>query len=103
MGVPSWKRCPRGPPRPGQGAPEAHEAELSDSGHRCPAVFPRRHRPYKQNRGVWLRHSAMLNVAVIGARGYLGRECIRILLNHPQVTSITPVSGSEAGKPYGDL
>lgn len=45
----------------------------------------------------------MLNVAVIGARGYLGRECIRILLNHPKVGSITPVSGSEAGKPYGDL
>ena len=45
----------------------------------------------------------MVNVAVIGARGYLGRECIRILLNHPKVQSITPVSGSEAGKPYGDL
>lgn len=45
----------------------------------------------------------MVNVAVIGARGYLGRECIRILLNHPRVASITPVSGSEAGKPYGDL
>lgn len=45
----------------------------------------------------------MVNVAVIGARGYLGRECIRILLNHPQVRSITPVSSSEAGKRYGDL
>lgn len=45
----------------------------------------------------------MIHVAVIGARGYLGRECIRILLNHPKVQSITPVSGSEAGKPYGDL
>lgn len=45
----------------------------------------------------------MVHVAVIGARGYLGRECIRILLNHPKVQSITPVSGSEAGKPYGDL
>ncbi|HUR24410.1 MAG TPA: N-acetyl-gamma-glutamyl-phosphate reductase [Candidatus Thermoplasmatota archaeon] len=45
----------------------------------------------------------MVNVAVIGARGYLGRECIRILLNHPKVQSITPVSGSEAGKPYGEL
>lgn len=44
-----------------------------------------------------------MNVAVIGARGYLGRECIRILLNHPKVHSITPVSGSEAGKAYGDL
>jgi N-acetyl-gamma-glutamyl-phosphate reductase len=45
----------------------------------------------------------MVNVAVIGARGYLGRECIRILLNHPKVRSLTPVSGSEAGKAYGDL
>jgi N-acetyl-gamma-glutamyl-phosphate reductase len=45
----------------------------------------------------------MVNVAVIGARGYLGRECIRILLNHPKVGSLTPVSSSEAGKPYGDL
>ena len=45
----------------------------------------------------------MVNVAVIGARGYLGRECIRILLGHPQVTELTPVSNTEAGKPYGDL
>lgn len=45
----------------------------------------------------------MIHVAVIGARGYLGRECIRILLNHPKVQSLTPVSSSEAGKPYGDL
>ena len=50
-----------------------------------------------------MRHSAMVNVAVIGARGYLGRECIRILLQHPKVQSITPVSSSEAGKRYGDL
>lgn len=47
--------------------------------------------------------SAMVNVAVIGARGYLGRECIRILLNHPQVASLTPVSNTEAGKAYGEL
>jgi N-acetyl-gamma-glutamyl-phosphate reductase len=53
--------------------------------------------------GVWLRHSAMVNVAVIGARGYLGRECMRLLLAHPRVESLTPVSSSEAGKPYGDL
>lgn len=44
----------------------------------------------------------MVNVAVIGARGYLGRECIRILLNHPEVHVLTPVSGSEAGRRYGD-
>lgn len=45
----------------------------------------------------------MVNVAVIGARGYLGRECIRILLAHPEVSSLAPVSSTEAGKPYGDL
>jgi N-acetyl-gamma-glutamyl-phosphate reductase len=45
----------------------------------------------------------MVHVAIVGARGYLGRECLRILLNHPKVQSLTPVSSSEAGKPYGDL
>lgn len=45
----------------------------------------------------------MVNVAVIGARGYLGRECMRLLLAHPRVESLTPVSSSEAGRPYGDL
>lgn len=43
----------------------------------------------------------MVNVAVLGARGYLGRELMRILVGHPDVASIVPVSGSEAGKPYG--
>jgi N-acetyl-gamma-glutamyl-phosphate reductase len=45
----------------------------------------------------------MVTAAVIGARGYLGRECMRLLLAHPRVESLTPVSFSEAGKPYGDL
>ena len=44
----------------------------------------------------------MLDVAVIGARGYLGRELMRLLLSHPEVGRLVPVSGSEAGKPYGD-
>jgi N-acetyl-gamma-glutamyl-phosphate reductase len=44
----------------------------------------------------------MVDVAVIGARGYLGRECMRLLLAHPQVGSLTPVTSSEAGKPYGE-
>ncbi|MCA1819691.1 MAG: N-acetyl-gamma-glutamyl-phosphate reductase [Halobacteriales archaeon] len=43
-----------------------------------------------------------MNVAVIGARGYLGRELMRLLLSHPEVESLTPVSGSEAGRPYGE-
>lgn len=44
----------------------------------------------------------MVNVAVIGARGYLGRELMRILVGHPEVTTISPISSTEAGKPYGD-
>lgn len=44
----------------------------------------------------------MYDVAVIGARGYLGRELMRLLVNHPEVEGLAPISGSEAGKPYGD-
>jgi N-acetyl-gamma-glutamyl-phosphate reductase len=44
----------------------------------------------------------MVHAAVLGARGYLGRELMRLLLAHPRIDAITPVS-SEAGKPYGDL
>jgi N-acetyl-gamma-glutamyl-phosphate reductase len=44
----------------------------------------------------------MVDVAVIGARGYLGRELLRFLLVHPHVGSIVPVTNGEAGKPYGD-
>ena len=44
----------------------------------------------------------MVHVAVIGARGYLGRELMRLLLHHPEVEAISPVSGSEAGKAYGE-
>src|SRR5687767_4816534 len=44
----------------------------------------------------------MVDVAVIGARGYLGRECMRLLLAHPEVESLTPVTTGEAGKPYGE-
>ena len=44
----------------------------------------------------------MYDVAVIGARGYLGRELMRLLVNHPEVEGLAPISGSEAGKPYGE-
>jgi N-acetyl-gamma-glutamyl-phosphate reductase len=43
-----------------------------------------------------------LSAAVIGARGYLGRELMRLLVRHPNVDAILPISGSEAGKPYGE-
>ena len=44
----------------------------------------------------------MVHVAVLGARGYLGRELVRLLLQHPNVDTLTPVTGSDAGRPYGD-
>lgn len=44
----------------------------------------------------------MVNVAVLGARGYLGRECMRLLLAHPDVEQLVPTTSAEAGKPYGD-
>ncbi len=44
----------------------------------------------------------MVNVAVIGARGYLGRELMRLLVSHPEVGSIAPVTSGAAGTPYGD-
>src|SRR4051794_27918716 len=44
----------------------------------------------------------MVDVAVIGARGYLGRELLRWLLLHPEVESVAPITSGEAGKPYGE-
>ncbi|MEA1924302.1 MAG: N-acetyl-gamma-glutamyl-phosphate reductase [Candidatus Altiarchaeota archaeon] len=40
----------------------------------------------------------MTSVAVIGASGYIGSELLRILVNHPQIDEIIPVSRSLAGK-----
>lgn len=39
-----------------------------------------------------------MNVAVIGAAGYVGGELLRLLLRHPEVQSCTAVSRSQAGK-----
>lgn len=44
----------------------------------------------------------MVQVAIVGARGYLGREAVRILLRHPDVERIVPVSSSEAGGRLGE-
>ncbi len=43
----------------------------------------------------------MTTVAVHGARGYAGRELIRLLLNHPHVDRIIPISGGAAGDDLG--
>ncbi len=40
----------------------------------------------------------MTSVAVIGASGYIGSELLRLLVNHPEIDEITPVSRSLAGK-----
>lgn len=44
----------------------------------------------------------MTNVAVMGARGYAGRELLRLLLAHPNVDQVIPLSGSTAGERVGD-
>lgn len=44
----------------------------------------------------------MVHAAVIGARGYLGRELVRLLLQHPDVDRIAPASATQAGERFGD-
>lgn len=44
----------------------------------------------------------MVDIAVVGARGYLGRELMRLLLSHPRLGALTPVSNGEPGKAYGE-
>lgn len=44
----------------------------------------------------------MVDVAVIGARGYLGRELMRLLVVHPEVAAVVPITSGDAGRPYGD-
>ncbi len=43
----------------------------------------------------------MVNTAIIGGRGYLGRELVRLLIDHPLVDEVTPISQSADGEPYG--
>lgn len=42
------------------------------------------------------------STAVFGARGYLGRELMRLLLSHPKIERVTPISSSSVGQAYGD-
>ncbi|MBW3583210.1 MAG: N-acetyl-gamma-glutamyl-phosphate reductase [Euryarchaeota archaeon] len=43
----------------------------------------------------------MSQVAIVGARGYLGRELVRFLLSHPKVDEVLPVSLGSPGGEFG--
>ncbi len=45
----------------------------------------------------------MVNVTIVGASGYLGAELIRILMNHPKIDDIIPVSQHHAKKPVSSI
>lgn len=45
----------------------------------------------------------MATTTIVGASGYLGGELLRLLLNHPKVDEIIPVSRKHAGKPVSSL
>ncbi len=44
----------------------------------------------------------MVNATIIGARGYLGRELVRLLSTHPNIDEIHVTSTSQVGASYGD-
>ncbi len=44
----------------------------------------------------------MVTATIIGARGYLGRELVRLLSGHPDVEAIHVTSTSQVGTPYGE-
>lgn len=45
----------------------------------------------------------MINVGIAGAAGYVGGELIRLLVNHPEVNKIYPMSESQRGKPINTV
>lgn len=45
----------------------------------------------------------MTEVAVFGARGYLGRTLFALLADHPHVQTLHPVSTTVEGRAYGDV
>jgi N-acetyl-gamma-glutamyl-phosphate reductase common form len=45
----------------------------------------------------------MVKSTVVGASGYMGGELLRLLVRHPKVESIIPVSRTHAGKPVSSV
>lgn len=43
-----------------------------------------------------------MKTAIIGARGYLGRELVRLLVDHPHVTDVVPASTTSGGTAFKD-
>ena len=47
--------------------------------------------------------SEQIKVAVVGGTGYTGVECLRLLVNHPNVEIVSVTSRSEAGQAVADM
>lgn len=45
----------------------------------------------------------MVNVEVVGASGYMGRELVRLLVGHPKVQNIKPTSRKYEGMPISSI
>ncbi len=45
----------------------------------------------------------MITAAVVGAAGYTGVELVRLLAAHPEIDLVAATSGSEAGRPVGEV
>ncbi|PKP60694.1 MAG: N-acetyl-gamma-glutamyl-phosphate reductase [Candidatus Altiarchaeales archaeon HGW-Altiarchaeales-1] len=45
----------------------------------------------------------MISATVVGASGYIGGEVIRLLINHPKIDKILPVSREHYGKPVSSV
>jgi len=45
----------------------------------------------------------MIDVAVVGAAGYVGIEAVRLVLGHPRLRLVLATSGADAGKPVAEV
>jgi len=44
-----------------------------------------------------------MNIAIVGATGYVGMEIVRLLHQHPDAEITSVVSNSYAGKPFSSI